>query len=69
MPSTKTKTETVVATMGPITPEITGKLPGVPSPSRGVAFKDTLTDLSAISEVPAAGLGQIVAYCTLCELF
>eukprot|EP00959_Pyramimonas_sp_CCMP1952_P116343 2432083-Pyramimonas_sp.AAC.1 len=28
-----------------------------------------MANLSAISEVPAAGSGQIVAYCTLCELF
>ncbi|CAK0846958.1 unnamed protein product [Prorocentrum cordatum] len=58
----------MVATMGSTTPEITGKLPGFLSPSKGLAFKGALNDLSAISEVPAAGSGRIVARGALCEL-
>merc|ERR1719392_672874 len=58
----------MLATMGYITPEITGKLPGYLSPSKGLAFEDIPNGLGAISKVPAAGWGQIVAYCAFCEL-
>merc|ERR1711933_450196 len=58
----------MLATMGYITPEITGKLPGFLSPSTGVKFADIPNGLAAISKVPAAGWGQIVAYCAFCEL-
>merc|ERR1719310_1627966 len=54
--------------MGYITPEITGKLPGFLSPSAGLKFADIPNGLGAISKVPAAGWGQIVAYCAFCEL-
>merc|ERR1719361_2811702 len=54
--------------MGYITPEITGKLPGFLSPSTGLKFEDVPNGLAAISKVPAAGWGQIVAYCAFCEL-
>merc|ERR1719253_1427710 len=54
----------MLATMGYITPEITGKLPGYLSPSAGLKFADVPNGLGAISKVPAAGWGQIVAYCT-----
>merc|ERR1712084_177563 len=58
----------MLATMGYITPEITGKFPGFLSPSTGVKFADIPNGLAAISKVPAAGWGQIVAYCAFCEL-
>merc|ERR1719479_860031 len=58
----------MLATMGYITPEITGKLPGFLSPSAGLKFADIPNGLAAISKVPAAGWGQIVAYCAFCEL-
>merc|ERR1712151_172140 len=58
----------MLATMGYITPEITGKFPGYLSPSAGLKFADIPNGLAAISKVPAAGRGQIVAYCAFCEL-
>merc|ERR1712056_44500 len=58
----------MLATMGYITPELTGKLPGFLSPSAGLAFNDVPNGLAAISKVPAAGWLQIVAYCAFCEL-
>merc|ERR1719249_430478 len=58
----------MLATMGYITPEITGKLPGYLSPSAGLKFADIPNGLAAISKVPAAGWVQIVAYCAFCEL-
>merc|ERR1712172_189165 len=58
----------MLATMGYITPEITGKLPGYLSPSQGLKFEDIPNGLGAISKVPAAGWLQIVAYCAFCEL-
>jgi len=57
----------MLATMGYITPEITGKLPGYLSPSMGLKFADVPNGLAAISQVPAAGWAQIVAYCFYCE--
>merc|ERR1719188_2400063 len=54
--------------MGYITPEITGKFPGYLSPSAGLKFADIPNGLAAISKVPAAGWGQIVAYAAFCEL-
>merc|ERR1711971_661360 len=58
----------MLATMGYITPEITGKLPGFLSPSAGLKFADIPNGLGAISKVPNAGWAQIVAYCAFCEL-
>merc|ERR1712072_781218 len=58
----------MLATMGYITPEITGKLPGDLSSSTGLKFADIPNGLGAISKVPAAGWGQIIAYCAFCEL-
>merc|ERR1711981_178546 len=43
----------MLATMGYITPEITGKLPGYLSPSAGLKFADVPNGLAAISKVPA----------------
>merc|ERR1740138_1228983 len=58
----------MLATMGYITPEITGKLPGYLSPSAGLKFADIPNGLGAISKVPAAGWLQIVAWGAYCEL-
>merc|ERR1719327_817234 len=58
----------MLATMGYITPEITGKLPGYLSPSTGLKFADVPNGLAAISKVPAAGWAQIFAYGAFCEL-
>ncbi|CAE7177640.1 unnamed protein product [Symbiodinium microadriaticum] len=44
----------MLATMGYITPEITGKFPGYLSPSAGLKFADVPNGLAAISKVPAA---------------
>merc|ERR1719217_1621920 len=58
----------MLATMGFITPEITGKLPGYLSPSAGLKFADIPNGLAAISKVPNAGWAQLAAYCAFCEL-
>merc|ERR550537_1138522 len=52
----------MMATMGYITPEVTGKLPGYLSPSAGLRFADVPNGLAAISKVPALGWAQIAAY-------
>merc|ERR1712127_621179 len=58
----------MLATMGYITPEITGKLPGYPNPSNpSVSFEDIPNGLGAISKVPASGWVQIFAYMAFCE--
>merc|ERR1712024_403831 len=57
----------MMATMGYITPEITGKLPGYLSPSAGLKFEDIPNGLGAVSKVPAAGWLQIIAYFGFCE--
>merc|ERR1719253_2080047 len=57
----------MLAAMGYITPEITGKLPGYLSPPAGLKFADVPNGLAAISKVPAAGWGQILAYMAFCE--
>merc|ERR1711953_570461 len=59
----------MLATMGYITPEITGKFPGFLSPSEGLKFADVPNGLAAISKVPGAGWAQIVAYFGYCEFF
>merc|ERR1712117_534557 len=57
----------MLATMGYITPELTGKFPGMLSPSGGLQFEDIPNGLGAISKVPALGWGQIVLYCAAVE--
>merc|ERR1740123_394557 len=57
----------MLATMGYITPEITGKFPGYLSPSTGLKFEDVPNGLAAISKVPGAGWFQIIAYGLYCE--
>merc|ERR1712241_374356 len=58
----------MLASMGYITPEITGKIPGSLSPSKGLAFADIPNGLGALSKVPTLGWAQIVAYCAFCEI-
>merc|ERR1712066_1035097 len=58
----------MLATMGYITPEITGKFPGYLSPSMGLKFADIPNGLAAVSKVPALGWVQMVAYAGYCEL-
>merc|ERR1712088_1215102 len=57
----------MLATMGYITPEITGKFPGNLSNSLELKFEDIPNGLAAISKVPGAGWLQIVAYCLYFE--
>merc|ERR1711992_119706 len=57
----------MLATMGYITPEITGKWPGFLSPSEGLKFTDVPNGLAAISKVPFTGWVQIVAYAGFTE--
>merc|ERR1712039_455610 len=57
----------MLATMGYITPELTGKIPGYLSPSLDLKFEDVPNGLAAISKVPGVGWLQIIAYCLFCE--
>jgi len=57
----------MLATMGYITPELTGKFPGYLSNSLDLKFADIPNGLAAVSKVPGAGWLQIVAYCLYCE--
>merc|ERR1712032_1664797 len=57
-----------LATMGYITPEITGKFPGFLSPLNNLKFEDVPNGLAALKVVPSGGWAQILAYCFLCEL-
>merc|ERR1712073_64879 len=57
----------MLATMGYITPEITGKWPGMLSKSEGLAFESIPNGLGALSKVPFTGWVQIVAYCGFTE--
>merc|ERR1711972_216196 len=58
----------MLATMGYITPEITGKFGGYIDPVDRIAFKDIPNGLGAFSKVPGAGWLQIFGWCALCEL-
>merc|ERR1719410_424602 len=57
----------MLATIGYITPELTGKFSGYLSPSAGLKFADIPNGLAAVSKVPAVGWLQIVIYGGLCE--
>eukprot|EP00420_Gonyaulax_spinifera_P037159 CAMPEP_0197872548 /NCGR_PEP_ID=MMETSP1439-20131203/2632_1 /TAXON_ID=66791 /ORGANISM="Gonyaulax spinifera, Strain CCMP409" /LENGTH=175 /DNA_ID=CAMNT_0043491549 /DNA_START=1 /DNA_END=524 /DNA_ORIENTATION=- len=57
----------MLATMGYITPELTGKLPGYLSPSMDLKYADIPNGLGAISKVPLVGWLQILAYCAYVE--
>merc|ERR1712139_694558 len=58
----------MLATMGYITPEITGKLPGALSPSAGLKFEDIPNGLAALGKVPFLGWIQIAGYFGFCEI-
>merc|ERR1711933_673466 len=45
----------MLATMGYITPELTGKWPGYLSPSQNLKFADIPNGLAAVSKIPAYG--------------
>merc|ERR1712060_707353 len=51
----------MLAAIGYMQPELTGKWPGFLSPSAGLKFADIPNGLGAISKVPALGWAQIVA--------
>merc|ERR1711972_1233790 len=53
----------MLATMGYITPELTGKFPGYISPSEKILFSDIPNGLAAFSKVPGLGWLQIFGYC------
>jgi len=57
----------MLATMGYMTPEITGKFSGYLSPSENLMFEDVPNGLGALSKVPLAGWIQIFLYCAFCE--
>jgi len=57
----------MLATMGYITPELTGKFPGYLSPSAELKFQDIPNGLGALSKVPALGWGQMLLYCACVE--
>merc|ERR1712050_454487 len=58
----------MLAGMGYMTPEITGKFPGYLSPSLDLKFSDIPNGLAAFSKVPALGWAQIAAYMGFVEL-
>merc|ERR1711948_74211 len=51
----------MLATMGYITPELTGKFPGTLAPSIGLKFADVPNGLAALGKVPLEGWLQITA--------
>ena len=57
----------MLATMGYMTPEITGKFPGYLSPSAGLKVADVPNGWAAISKVPVEGWGQILFWMAFCE--
>merc|ERR1719414_1513521 len=57
----------MLACMGYMTPEITGKLPGELSPSMGLKYSDIPNGLGAVPKVPIAGWVQIFLYCAWVE--
>jgi len=57
-----------LATMGYITPEITGKLSGPLSWSQKISFEDVPNGLKAISVVPTAGWIQIILFASFTEV-
>jgi hypothetical protein len=57
----------MLATMGYITPEITGKFPGYLSLDEKILFEDVPNGLAALSKIPFGGYVQIIAYCGYCE--
>jgi len=58
----------MLATLGYMTPEISGKFSGYLSPSADLKFEDVPNGLAALSKVPLAGWIQILLYCAFCEV-
>merc|ERR1711994_479941 len=58
----------MLAAMGYITPEISGKWPGMLSPTQGISFQDVPNGLKALSVVPAAGWVQILLFMSYTEV-
>merc|ERR1712039_1036517 len=58
----------MLACMGYMTPEITGKFPGYLSPSMDLKFSDIPNGLAAFSKMPALGWAQIAAYMGFVDL-
>merc|ERR1711920_602626 len=58
----------MLATMGYITPEITGKFDTYLSPSTGLKFTDVPNGLAALGKVPFNGWAQMFGWCAWCEL-
>jgi hypothetical protein len=58
----------MLATMGYITPELTGKFPGYCVPSTGLKFQDIPNGLGALSKIPIEGWTQIFLYCAFVEV-
>jgi len=58
----------MLATMGYITPEVTGKLSGSLSWSQKVSFENVPNGLKAISVVPTAGWIQIILFASFTEI-
>jgi len=57
----------MLATMGYITPELTGKFPGPLSPGTQIKFADVPNGLAALGKVPFGGWLQIIGYCGFVE--
>merc|ERR1719215_668381 len=57
----------MLATMGYITPELTGKFPGFLSPSENLKFAEIPNGLGALSKVPFTGWVQMIAYAGFTE--
>ena len=57
----------MLATMGYITPELTGEFPGYLPSSQGLKFEGVPNGLAALSKVPTAGLVQLRFYGMVCE--
>jgi hypothetical protein len=58
----------MLATMGYMTPELTGKFPGYLSYSLNIKYADIPNGLAAISKVPFLGWFQIFCYAAFCEI-
>merc|ERR1719249_640985 len=59
----------MLACIGYIVPELTGRWPGYLSPSSKIAFADIPNGLAALTKVPGVGWFQATVFCGLCELW
>ena len=57
----------LLATMGYITPEVVGNLPGFLPPFAGVKYADIPNGRAAISKVPQLGWAHVFVYCCFPE--